>query len=196
MSDSGQMPPTPAPQLSAADKDALLELARDTLVRYLADGRCPPYHATSGALLAPGAVFVTLRQRDTQELRGCRGEVVARRPLAQAVQRMAIASAVDDPRFPPVTADEVAQLHIEISALTPLTPIRPEEVVVGRHGLMITHRGRAGLLLPQVPAEQGWNREAFLRWTCRKAGLPDDAWASPDAELKGFECVVWGEPER
>jgi AmmeMemoRadiSam system protein A len=195
MSDSGQTLPTPAPRLSVADKDALLKLARDTLVGYLRDGRYPPYRATSPALLAPGAVFITLRQRDTKELRGCRGEVVARRPLAEAVQRIAIASAVDDPRFPPVTPDEVAQLHIEISALTPLTTIHPDEVVVGRHGLMITRRGRAGLLLPQVPVEQGWDRETFLRWTCRKAGLPDDAWRAPDAELRGFECVVWGEPE-
>jgi AmmeMemoRadiSam system protein A len=187
----------PSPlELSPEDKQTLLALARETLHAHLGGGRYPPHRTASPALLSPGAVFVTLRRRGTNELRGCRGEVVARRPLAEAVQRMAVASALDDPRFPPVTLDEIAELHIEISALTPLKLIRPEEVVVGRHGLMISQRGRAGLLLPQVPVEQGWDRLTFLRWTCRKAGLPDEAWASPDAELKGFECVVWGETEK
>jgi AmmeMemoRadiSam system protein A len=183
------------PPLDADDQRALLVLARGTIEHYLARGRYPAHGATSPALLAPGAVFVTLRQRATRALRGCRGEVVARRPLADAVQRTAIASALDDPRFPPVTADELPQLHIEISALTPLAPIDPQAVVIGQHGLMITHRGHAGLLLPQVPVEQGWDRETFLCWTCRKAGLPDDAWRAPDASLRAFECLVWGEPE-
>jgi AmmeMemoRadiSam system protein A len=195
VSDSGPVPSTRTPRLDAAAKQALLTLARDTLVEYLGRGRCPPYHTTAEALLAPGAVFVTLRRRDTHDLRGCRGEIVPRTSLVDAVQRMVIASARDDPRFPAVTPDEVPHIHIEISALTPLAPIRPEEVVVGRHGLLIGHRGRAGLLLPQVPVEHGWDRETFLRWTCRKAGLPDDAWKRPDADLKAFECVVWGEPE-
>ncbi len=185
----------PHPTLSPDDKRALLALARETLAVYLRSGRYPPNRTTTPALLAPGAVFVTLRRRDTRDLRGCRGEIVPRTPLADAVQRMVIASARDDPRFPAVTPEEVPQLHIEISALTSLAPIRPEEVIVGKHGLMISQRGRGGLLLPQVPVEQGWDRETFLRWTCRKAGLPDDAWASPDAELKAFECVVWGEPD-
>jgi AmmeMemoRadiSam system protein A len=188
VSDPEPIAKSPIPQLTDEEKRLLLVLARTTLETCLTSGRYPPHRATSPALLAPGAVFVTLRHRATRELRGCRGEVVARRPLVEAVQRTAIASALDDPRFPPVTLDEVPGLHIEISALTPLVPIRPEEVVVGRHGLMISHRGRAGLLLPQVPVEQGWDRETFLCWTCRKAGLPD-------AELRGFECTVWGEPE-
>lgn len=195
MRDPDPTPQAVMPRLSDADKRLLLALARTTLETCLASGRYPPHEATSPALLAPCAVFVTLRHRATRELRGCRGEVVARRPLVEAVQRTAIASALDDPRFPAVTLDELADLHIEISALTPLAPIRPDEVVVGRHGLVISHGGRAGLLLPQVPVEQAWDRETFLRWTCRKAGLPDTAWASPDADLKGFECVVWGEPE-
>lgn len=185
----------PPLELSPEDKQTLLALARETLDTHLGGGRYPPHRTASPALLAPGAVFVTLRRRGTNELRGCRGEVVARRPLVEAVQRTVVASALDDPRFPPVTLDEIAELHIEISALTPLKPIRAEEVVVGRHGLMISQRGRAGLLLPQVPVEQGWDRLTFLRWTCWKAGLPEEAWTSPDAELKGFECVVWGETE-
>ena len=106
---------------------------------------------------------------------------------------MVVASAVDDPRFPAVTAEEVPNLHIEISALTPLRPITPEEVVVGRHGLMIIRGNYSGLLLPQVPIEQGWNRTEFLDGLCWKAGLPRNAWMSHQAQLYGFEADVWGE---
>jgi len=104
-----------------------------------------------------------------------------------------IASATDDPRFPPVAMGEVAALHIEISALTPLESITPEEVEVGRHGLLISRGEYSGLLLPQVPVDHGWDREQFLDWVCRKAGLPDGTWRSSDAELRGFECEVWHE---
>lgn len=195
MSDATPTPTAPAPRLSSEDKQTLLTLARETLTAYLGDGRLPPCHTTSGALLAPGAVFVTLHRRDTEELRGCRGEILPRTSLVEAVQRMTIASALDDPRFPAVSFAEIPLLHIEISALSPLVPIRPEDVVVGRHGLMIRKGRHAGLLLPQVPVEHGWDRNEFLRWVCHKAGLPDDAWTARDAELQSFECEVWGEPE-
>jgi AmmeMemoRadiSam system protein A len=146
-------------------------------------------------LLEPRATFVTLTVARSGELRGCRGEIAARHPLAESVIRMAIASATDDPRFPPVTAGEVPHLHIEISVLTPLEPIAPEAVEVGRHGLYLSLGGRAGLLLPQVPGDYGWSRKQFLAHTCRKAGLPDDAWRHPAAKLYGFECEVFGEEE-
>ena len=108
---------------------------------------------------------------------------------------MAIASATDDPRFPPVTQHELSGLHIEISILTPLELIDPEDVEVGRHGLYIRYAGRAGLLLPQVAPEHRWTREEFLMHTCRKAGLRDNAWRESEAALYGFECEVFGEPE-
>jgi AmmeMemoRadiSam system protein A len=145
-----------AVELSAEDKQTLLHLVRQTLNEYLSSGEMPPEFKTdSPALLQPRATFVTLRVRETGELRGCRGEVIARQPLVESVMNMVIASATDDPRFPPVTADEVPNLHLEISALTPMKPIKPEEVVVGRHGLMIVKGYSSGLLLPQVPVEQG-----------------------------------------
>jgi AmmeMemoRadiSam system protein B/AmmeMemoRadiSam system protein A len=184
-----------APLLSAEDKQTLLHLTRQTLNDYLGKGKLPEFKTDSPALLQPRATFVTLRARETGELRGCRGEVIARQPLVESVMNMAVASATDDPRFMPVTINEVPELHIEISALTPMKPIKPEEVVVGRHGLMIVKGYNSGLLLPQVPVEQGWDREEFLRGLCHKAWLPPNAWKDKDAQLYGFEAQVWGEEE-
>lgn len=182
-----------APQLSAEDKRTLLRIARRSLIDYLGGGRLPVCPTDSPAFLVPRAVFVTLRHRETGKLRGCRGESVARQPLVESVADMAIAAATDDPRFPPVTLDEVSDLQIEISMLSPMRPIRPDDVVVGRHGLMIVRGRHRGLLLPQVPEAHGWDREAFLRWTCRKAGLPETDWQLDDTQLYAFECAVWEE---
>jgi AmmeMemoRadiSam system protein A len=184
-----------SPSLSADDKRFLLALSRDTLNAYLGGHRLPSPHVTVPALLAPRATFVTLRRRDNGELRGCRGERVARHALVESVANNTIASAVDDPRFAPVRLGEVPGLHIEISALTPPHPIRPEEVVVGRHGLIITAGYTAGLLLPQVPGQFHWDREAFLRAVCEKAGLPEDAWKWRGVRLEGFEAEVWEEED-
>ncbi len=98
-------------------------------------------------------------------------------------------------RFEPVTAGELVSLRIEISVLSPLEPIRPSDVEVGRHGLLLRHGARRGVLLPQVPVEHGWHREAFLAHTCLKAGLPPDTWKRPDVELLGFTATVFGEDD-
>ena len=183
------------PPLTTDQRRVLLEVARCTLEQYLRDGSRTPRETDKPALLEKRAAFVTLRDRASGELRGCRGECVARRPLIESVAHTAIASATDDPRFPPVAAAELEGIAIEISALTPLEGIVPDDVEVGRHGLMIVRGGQSGLLLPQVPVEYGWDRLAFLTWVCRKAGLPDDAWQSPDAQLFGFESESWGEED-
>ncbi len=129
-------------------------------------------------------VFVTLHARD--HLRGCLGHIQADLPLLVATAEMAAAVTKDDPRFSPVRTDELAGLHVEVSVLSPFRPIAPDEVVVGRDGLMI-RRGRfAGLLLPQVATEHRLDRAAFLRALCQKAMLPDDAWREPGTELLGF----------
>lgn len=179
--------------LSEVDKRLLLDVARQTLETFLASGTQPTFATDSAALCQPRAVFVTLWRRDTGELRGCRGESMARRPLQEAVSSMAIASAVDDPRFYPVTLQELPKLRIEINALTPLAPIHADDVQVGRHGLMVARGQRAGLLLPDVPLRFGWNCVQFLEGTCQKAGLPRNAWQDADVRLFGFESEEWGE---
>lgn len=184
-----------APELSAESKRTLLHLARQALHDYLSKGEPPGFQTDSPALLERRAAFVTLRRRDSGELRGCRGEYEAWRPLIESVSTMAIAAAIDDPRFEPVSVDEVPDLEIEISALTPLRPIRPDEIVIGRHGLRIVKGRSSALLLPQVPARFGWSREDFLKGLCWKARLPDDAWQAEDARLYAFETEVWSEEE-
>jgi len=169
----------------------LLSLAR-TAISAALDGK---------ALLLPRGVeaiymqslgaFVTLTRDGA--LRGCIGYPEPVYPLYEAIMRGAVAAALEDPRFPPVRAVEFTSLRVEISVLSPLTPIAPDAVVVGTHGLVIEKGGRRGLLLPQVPLEYGWSREEFLAYTCRKAGLSSDAWHTPEAHLFGFTAEVFHE---
>jgi AmmeMemoRadiSam system protein A len=192
---TGRAPPGPTPQLTVEDKQMLLSLARQTLRDYLGEGQLPRYDTDSPALLERRAAFVTLWNRDSGELRGCRGEAYPRVALIDSVVQMAVAAAIDDPRFPSVTVDEVADLRIDLNVLTPMKPIRPEDVVVGRHGLRIISGGATGLLLPEVPVRYGWDREEYLRWVCKKAGVPDDTWQAEGVQLFGFESEAWGEED-
>lgn len=136
--------------------------------------------------------FTTLHENGA--LRGCIGFVMAVEPLDQTILKTARAAALEDPRFPPVTEAELAGLQVEISVLSPMFDIKPEDVVVGRHGLMVSYEGRRGLLLPQVALEWGWDRETLLAQTCRKAGLAPDMWRR-GAKLEGFTAEVFGEAE-
>ncbi len=181
------------PGLSAEERASLLRIARTTLEADLAGLPLPPIEEALPGLATPRAAFVTLRRRDTDRLRGCRGEVAAARPLVESVRKAAIAAATNDPRFPPVTRDELPDVRIEINALTGLEPLAADAIEIGRHGLMIVCGSRAGLLLPEVPLSWGWNREDYLENLCIKAGLPADAWTRSDAELYGFEAEVWAE---
>lgn len=136
--------------------------------------------------------FVTLH-KDGQ-LRGCVGMVIGVHPLDETVREMARAAAMQDTRFSPVTEAELDGIQVEISVLSPMFEIAPEDVVVGRHGLMASYGGRRGLLLPQVAPEWGWDRETFLTQTCRKAGLAPDQWKR-GAKLEAFTAEVFGEAE-
>jgi AmmeMemoRadiSam system protein A len=112
------------------------------------------------------------------------------------VKEVAAASAFEDPRFPPVRGDELDALSIEISVLSPLERISDvEKIRVGVHGLIMRRGARSGLLLPQVAVEQGWDRDTFLTHTCYKAGLPGDAWKSPDTIIEIFSALVFHEEE-
>ncbi len=142
----------------------------------------------------PRGVFVTLKQGDT--LRGCIGTLQAGEPLYRTVVSAAISAAVSDPRFRPLSEEELDGTDIEISILTPFHPVDDmEEIVVGEHGLYIQKGYRAGLLLPQVAAEYGWNRTEFLEQCCLKAGLDPDEWKSEDTTIMIFSAQVFGEVE-
>jgi len=177
--------------LTDADRQALLSLARATLEAFLAKRPLPEPELSSPALREPRGVFVTLTRDGS--LRGCIGRIEATRPLAEGVREMA-AHAARDPRLDPVTADELPRLRIEISVLTPLRRIvGPADVRIGEHGLVVRGRGASGLLLPQVATEYGWDAVTFLRQTCRKAGLPPEAWREEGVDLAVFGAEVFGE---
>ncbi len=180
-------------EVEAAAKRRLLCIARDAIHTHLTTGETFVHPPEDGELGDLRATFVTLRNRTTRNLCGCRGEYRATRPLAQAVVHTAVSAATDDPRFPSLTLDELSETHIEISVLTPMVPIAPRKIEIGRHGLLLTKDGSAGLFLPQVPVEQEWSVDDYLRWLCRKAALPDDAWSHEGAELFAFETDVWQE---
>ena len=183
----------PVAYLDASQRKELLGIARRALDGYLGAGKIPPEEGVRGKLAAHGAAFVTLTKNG--RLRGCIGYTEAVAPLFKVVQECAVAAATEDPRFPPVSPMELPSLRVEISVLTPLFPIRSEEVVVGRHGLMVAQGGMRGLLLPQVPVEWGWDRETFLDQVCVKAGLSPSAWRH-GATLRAFTAEVFGEQEK
>jgi AmmeMemoRadiSam system protein A len=183
----------PAAYLDGSQRNRLLAIARRALEGYIGAGKIPSEVEVGGKLAAPGAAFVTLTKNG--RLRGCIGYTEAVAPLFKVVQECAVAAATEDPRFPPVSPAELPSLRVEISVLTPMFPIRPEEVEVGRHGLMVTQGRRRGLLLPQVPVEWGWDRETFLDQVCVKAGLEPSAWRR-GATLRAFTAEVFGEQEK
>ena len=123
-------------------------------------------------------------------LQGCIGVVEPDEPLGDAIVRCAASAALEDPRFVPMRAEQLGDLAIEISLLSPPAPISPEAIEIGRHGLLIVLHAHRGLLLPQVAIEHHLTRAQFLEETCRKAGLPCEAWRDPEARLFGFTCVV------
>jgi AmmeMemoRadiSam system protein A len=135
---------------------------------------------------------VTLKVKEA--LRGCIGHTTASQPLLETVKDVAVSSAFDDPRFPPVAPEEWPRVRIEISVLSPFECITDlHRITVGVHGLMVRSGRRSGLLLPQVAVEQGWDRETFLSHCCLKAGLPADAWRSPETRIEIFSAEVFHE---
>jgi AmmeMemoRadiSam system protein A len=176
-------------EYSPEERRWLLRLAHMSIRSAVCGSPLKVEQASAHLREARGA-FTTLHEHG--ELRGCIGYVVAISPLDETICETARAAALEDPRFTPVVAAELDSLQVEISVLSPMALIAPEDVVVGRHGLMVSHGGRRGLLLPQVPTEWGWDRETFLAQTCRKAGLPADQWRR-GAKLEAFTAEVFGE---
>lgn len=176
-------------EFSGEERKLLLKLAHEAIVASL-EHRDLSFNAVPPHLTEPRGAFTTLYFRG--ELRGCVGHVYPIDSLFRTVAETARAAAFEDTRFLPITLEETAELEISLSVLSPLRPVQPAEVEVGRHGLLVSLQHHRGLLLPQVPIEHGWDRITFLEQTCRKAGLPPDAWQS-GAQIEVFTAEVFGD---
>jgi len=175
-----------------AQKNALLKLARRTLESYLSEKSIPEYQPSGESLVEKKGAFVSLHRGE--ELRGCIGQLYPEVELYKIVQRCAISAALEDTRFLPVTSEELDELTIEISVLSPFRHIRRiEEIEVGRHGLYIVQGRFRGLLLPQVAVQYGWDRVTFLKQACRKSGLPESAWQERHTITYTFEAEVFSD---
>lgn len=179
--------------LNETQKTYLLGLAREVITPLLTTGK-PAKPATEDPVLrAERGAFVTLKVDG--KLRGCIGYPLPYKPLADAVAEMAVAAATQDTRFEPLGAEELPRLEIEISVLTLPRPVSDvSEIVVGKHGIIVSKGRYTGLLLPQVPLEYGWDLATYLGHGCRKAGLPENEWKK-GAQIKVFEAQVFSEAE-
>ncbi len=179
--------------LDAADRRGLVALARETIRRYLESGTTPSARGLSPRVRAPRGAFVTLTKGGM--LRGCIGRMAPDTPLDRVVGAMALQAALNDPRFPPVAREEVPDLRIEISVLTPMKPVAgPGDIVIGRDGVLLSKEGRSAVFLPQVATEQGWGRDEMLGHLCLKAGLPAGCWRT-GAKFSVFQAEVFREGE-
>ncbi len=186
-------PSQPDFSLSDEEKIILLKVARESIKERLTGIRGSYPQPTDNIMTKCGA-FVTLHKHGV--LRGCIGYVIPIKPLYETVKEMAISSAFEDPRFPPLRNEEFDEIDIEISALSPLKQIESiDEIKVGKHGILIKKGFRSGLLLPQVATEQGWDLETFLTNTCYKAGLYGDCWKEKDTVIEIFSAIVFSEKE-
>jgi AmmeMemoRadiSam system protein A len=176
-----------AAMISVDDRRRLLELARTALVARVRRARAP--HPPPDLTVVSSGLFVTIHCKG--ELRGCLGTLDGREPLAESVVRLAGDVAHEDYRFHPLSAQELDDVEIDLSVLTPTEMvIDPAAIEVGRDGLIVERGSRKGLLLPQVATEQGWDRKTFLAHTCVKAGLPPDAWQH-GATIRRFQAEVF-----
>jgi AmmeMemoRadiSam system protein A len=179
--------------LSQEHKKALLSFARKTIEQFLNSETIPPARGFDPILENRQGAFVTLKKHG--ELRGCIGHMAEDLPLCQVVGMMALQAAFNDPRFTPVKLSELPEIEIEISVLTPSQKVKsPEDIVIGRDGVILRKDGRSAVFLPQVAPEQGWNIEEMLSHLSRKAGLSSDSWKK-DAEFYTFQAVAFSESD-
>lgn len=181
----------PPAEFSWEERALLLKLAHDAIATAAAGRKFVP-EAPSAHLSELRGAFTTIYLHG--ELRGCVGYATAIAPLYRTVADTAQAAAFEDPRFPALRAEEVPALEVSLSILSPLRVIDPNDIEIGRHGLVVARSTQRGLLLPQVPVEHGWDRVTFLEQTCRKAGLPPDAWEH-GATVEAFTAEVFGDGE-
>jgi AmmeMemoRadiSam system protein A len=184
-------PAKPGERISAEGKETLLRIARATLERFFETGTTPLLRGYPAELRRKQGAFVTLKKDG--ELRGCIGHMAEDTPLYQVVGAMAMSAAFRDRRFPQLQAEELEQVEIEVSVLTPFRPVPgPDSVKVGRDGVVLEQSGRRAVFLPQVAPEQGWDRDTMLGRLCRKARLPLGCWKA-GASLSTFQADVFHE---
>jgi uncharacterized protein (TIGR00296 family) len=185
------------------DGSLLVELARKAISEYLENGKIinPPENVQDEFKKKMG-VFITLLTYPEKGLRGCIGIPEPVKPLLEGVIEAATSAASNDPRFTPLTPQELHQITIEVTVLTPPVVLMKETskeclefIEIGRHGLIIEKGWCRGLLLPQVPVEQGWGKEEYLAGLCMKAGLSVEAWMESDTKLYCFEGVIFSEEQ-
>lgn len=188
--------------LSEEEKKTSLRVARYVLESWVRNKKKPTDIETkfpiTDKLKEKRGVFVTLevgRQCKKKKLRGCIGYITGVKPVYKTIADNAVNASTKDSRFSPVTPKELGNISIEISVMTPLEVCRPEDIVVGRDGIIIEKGFYSGLLLPQVATEYGWDRTEFLEHTCWKAGLYENAWKDPDTVIKKFSAQVFNEDE-
>ena len=181
----------PDHQFSPPDRRAILALARAAIVSALGGPPLSQSASEPTCFSLRQGLFVTLEVYG--KLRGCIGVIEAQGQLRESIIHCAQSAAFRDPRFPPLRAEELSGLEIEISILSDLFPIALHEIQIGKHGLLVATEDHRGLLLPQVATEHKLSREEFLEETCRKAGLPRDAWRAPQTKIYAFTCEIFGE---
>jgi AmmeMemoRadiSam system protein A len=178
------------PEFNEDERRQLLALARQAIALAF-ENKVPATEHLSEHLREPRGVFTTLMLNGM--LRGCVGHAEPVQPLAQGVISTAVSAAFHDPRFSPLRAEELPQTHISLNILSPVFPIEPEQIELGKHGLLVSQGNRRGLLLPEVPEHMGWHdREKFLEQTCIKAGLAPDAWRK-GTRIEAFTAEAFGE---
>jgi len=177
--------------MTESEHQFLIQLARASIIATVSGKPLPVAESPGPSLQSQSGCFVTIKQQG--QLRGCIGNFVSRQPLWQTVREMAVSAATRDPRFYPMKPADLENFKVEISVLSPLQMINSiEEIQVGTHGIYLVKGHAHGVLLPQVATEYGWNRETFLRQTCKKAGLPETAWQQK-AEIYIFSAEVFSE---
>ena len=171
----------------------LLEVARRALARAAEGREAREDLPESEALKEPAGAFVTLRKHG--RLRGCIGQLPSREALVEVVAYCARAAALEDPRFKPVLAEEVAEMEVEVSVISALEDISADRIETGKHGLVVGKGRQHGVLLPQVAAEHAWTAQRFLEEACSKAGLEPDAWKDPATRIQAFTAEVFSESD-
>jgi AmmeMemoRadiSam system protein A len=177
--------------LGSREKLLLLEVARRALTVAVERRELLDLLPQEPSLSEPAGAFVTLHCRG--RLRGCVGQIDLGRSLVEVVAHSAKAAAVEDTRFDPVSPDELGDIEIELSVLSPLEEISLDQIEAGKHGLIVSRGWQRGLLLPQVATERGWEARRFLEETCVKAGLERDAWKNPGTRIQGFTAEIFSE---